>query len=90
MGAGVDSVEHGTLIDGESMALMGERGTYLVPTLYVLNYIVEEGAKQGIPEEKIAKGGSVLAENDPKIRKALPPESKSRSAPTRSSRTITK
>ncbi|MGH9846547.1 MAG: amidohydrolase family protein [Blastocatellia bacterium] len=69
--AGVDSVEHGTLIDDEGIALMKARGTTLVPTLFVLNYIVEEGAQQGIPEENIAKGRSVLAERDPKIRKAF-------------------
>ncbi|MGH9842205.1 MAG: amidohydrolase family protein [Blastocatellia bacterium] len=69
--AGVDSVEHGTLIDDEGIALMKERGTVLAPTLYVLNYIIEEGAKQGIAEENIAKGRSVLAERDPSLRKAF-------------------
>ncbi|MGH9904269.1 MAG: amidohydrolase family protein, partial [Pyrinomonadaceae bacterium] len=37
----------------------------------VPHYIVEEGAQHGIPEENIAKGRSVLAERDPKIRKAF-------------------
>ena len=69
--AGVDSVEHGTLIDDEGIALMKGRGTYLVPTLYVLNYILEEGAKQGIPEENIAKGRSMQIERDQNIRKAF-------------------
>ncbi len=31
--AGVDSVEHGTLLDDEAIALFKEHGTYLVPTL---------------------------------------------------------
>ncbi len=31
--AGVDSIEHGTLLDDEAIALFKERGTYLVPTL---------------------------------------------------------
>ncbi|NIS29716.1 MAG: amidohydrolase family protein, partial [Actinobacteria bacterium] len=39
--AGVDCVEHGILIDDEGIELMKEHGTWLVPTLYVLNYVVE-------------------------------------------------
>lgn len=31
--AGVHSIEHGTFLDDEGMALMKEKGTYLVPTL---------------------------------------------------------
>ena len=31
--AGVNSIEHGTLLDDEAIALFKERGTYLVPTL---------------------------------------------------------
>ncbi|HVS16984.1 MAG TPA: amidohydrolase family protein, partial [Planctomycetota bacterium] len=33
--AGVDSIEHGSLLDGETIALMVERGTWLVPTTYL-------------------------------------------------------
>jgi imidazolonepropionase-like amidohydrolase len=69
--AGVDSVEHGDLIDDEGIRLMKERGTYLDPTLYVLNYIVEEGPKIGIPENSIAKGRAILEERDRCIRKAF-------------------
>ncbi|MFC7494369.1 MULTISPECIES: metal-dependent hydrolase family protein [unclassified Nocardioides] len=31
--AGVDSIEHGTYLDDEAVAMMADRGTYLVPTL---------------------------------------------------------
>ncbi len=31
--AGIDSIEHGTMLDDECIALMKERGVYLVPTL---------------------------------------------------------
>jgi imidazolonepropionase-like amidohydrolase len=31
--AGVASIEHGSILDAEAVALMKERGTYLVPTL---------------------------------------------------------
>jgi len=33
--AGVASIEHGTFLDSEAVAMMKERGTYLVPTLEV-------------------------------------------------------
>ena len=33
--AGVDSIEHGSLLDDETIALMKERGTWLVPTTYL-------------------------------------------------------
>jgi len=33
--AGVDSIEHGSFIDDEAIRLMKEKGTYLVPTLYL-------------------------------------------------------
>jgi len=39
----VNSIEHGSLVDDEGVALMKERGTYLVPTIYV-GYAVEKHA----------------------------------------------
>lgn len=33
--AGVRSIEHGTFLDEDGIELMAERGTYLVPTLYI-------------------------------------------------------
>ena len=33
--AGVSSIEHGSVLSDESIALMKERGTYLVPNLYI-------------------------------------------------------
>ena len=37
--AGVLSIEHGSLLDDEAIALMKERGTYLVPTSYLTERI---------------------------------------------------
>lgn len=69
--AGVDSVEHGLLIDDETIRMMKERGTYLIPTLYVLNYIVEEGPKMGIPQHSIEKGRAMIGERDKHLRAAF-------------------
>src|SRR5205823_5641548 len=40
--AGVDTIEHGCELDDESVALMRERGTILVPTLLVLVKLMEQ------------------------------------------------
>lgn len=37
--AGVDSIEHGSLIDDKAIALMKSKGTYLVPTTGLVDYI---------------------------------------------------
>lgn len=41
--AGVRSIEHGTFIDEEAIKMMVERGTFLVPTVYVGDYYIEHG-----------------------------------------------
>lgn len=39
--AGVRSIEHGTFIDDEGIRMMAEKGTFLVPTIYVGDYYSE-------------------------------------------------
>ena len=41
--AGVRSIEHGTFLDDEVIDLMVERGTWLIPTIYIGDYYGEEG-----------------------------------------------
>jgi len=41
--AGVDSIEHGSYINDEAIAEMKKRGTYLVPTIYLEDWMVEKG-----------------------------------------------
>jgi imidazolonepropionase-like amidohydrolase len=41
--AGVDSIEHGSYINDEAIAEMKKRGTYLVPTLYLEDWMIEKG-----------------------------------------------
>jgi len=60
--AGVDSIEHGHLVDDEAIALFVERGTYLVPTLAAVSCIVEAGAEAGMPDWVLRKA-SVIQEN---------------------------
>jgi imidazolonepropionase-like amidohydrolase len=53
--AGVDSIEHGHLIDAEGIALMLERGTRLVPTLSAVDRIVSAGPEAGLPDFVLRK-----------------------------------
>jgi imidazolonepropionase-like amidohydrolase len=54
--AGVTSIEHGCLLDEEGIALMKEKGAYLVPTLVAPGDVIDGArAEGGLPPEMIAK-----------------------------------
>lgn len=53
--AGIDSIEHSSLIDDEGIRLAKEHGTYLVFDIYNDDYILGEGAKHGMLPESIEK-----------------------------------
>ena len=51
--AGVRSIEHGTLMDDETMDLMKERGTYYVPTISAGEFVAEKAMVDGYYPEII-------------------------------------
>jgi imidazolonepropionase-like amidohydrolase len=51
--AGARTIEHGALLDEETLDLMVERGTYYVPNLYLGEYYVEHADRFGFSEEAI-------------------------------------
>jgi imidazolonepropionase-like amidohydrolase len=53
--AGIDSIEHSSLIDDEGIALAKQHGTYLVFDIYNDDYILQQGAKAGMLPESIEK-----------------------------------
>jgi imidazolonepropionase-like amidohydrolase len=53
--AGVDSIEHGSLIDDEGIALAKKHGTYLVMDIYNDTFILEYGAEVGMLQESLDK-----------------------------------
>ena len=53
--AGIDSIEHSSLIDDEGIALAKQQGTYLVFDIYNDDFILQEGAKAGMLPESIEK-----------------------------------
>jgi len=59
--AGVRTIEHGNLVDQATVALMAERGAWLVPTLVTYWAIAEHGAEFGLPRWAVGKVDEVLA-----------------------------
>jgi imidazolonepropionase-like amidohydrolase len=53
--AGVDSVEHASLIDDEGIRLAREKGTYIVMDIYNDDFILQEGARAGMLPESLEK-----------------------------------
>ena len=58
--AGVDTIEHGTVLDEEGAKLMAERGTWLVPTLETFQRGVEIGLQEGQDLVTLEKGKAIL------------------------------
>ena len=53
--AGVASIEHGSFLDDEAIAMMKERGTWLVADIYNDDYILAEFGRMGYPPKIIEK-----------------------------------
>lgn len=69
--AGVDSIEHGSYIDDAGIEMMKAKGTYLVPTLYLTDWIAENAARIGMPEMYAGKVREVTAVARTHVKKAF-------------------
>ncbi len=58
--AGVDSIEHGSYIDDAAIAVMKEHGTYLVPTLYLGDWMFANAEATHLPAPLLAKARDVI------------------------------
>jgi imidazolonepropionase-like amidohydrolase len=58
--AGVDSIEHGSYIDDAGIAAMKEHGTYLVPTLYLGDWMLDNAGLTRLPPPLLAKAQEVI------------------------------
>ncbi len=65
--AGVASIEHGSMLDDEAIALMKEKGTYLVPTTYLADNIPLDV----LPPAIRAKAESILPVAKESVRRAI-------------------
>ena len=69
--AGVRSIEHGSLLDDEGIALMRARGAWLVADVYNGDYIATEGKRQGWPAEFLRKNDETTETQRAAFRKAV-------------------
>lgn len=53
--AGVDTIEHASLLDGEGIRLAKQHGAYLSMDIYNTDYTQSEGAKNGVLEDNLRK-----------------------------------
>jgi len=58
--AGVDSIEHGSYINDEDIQLMKQHGTYLVPTIWLGDWLLDNYQKLGFTPNMIEKMKTVL------------------------------
>ena len=65
--AGIDSIEHGSFINDAAIAEMKKNGTYLVPTLYLEDWIIEKGHLPPFYQQKMK---DAIAVAKPAIRHA--------------------
>jgi imidazolonepropionase-like amidohydrolase len=69
--AGVDTIEHGTMMDDEGAALMAKKGIWLVPTLETFQRGVEGAVNEGLDPISLAKGKEILSYQQPAFTRAL-------------------
>jgi imidazolonepropionase-like amidohydrolase len=69
--AGVDSIEHGHLMDDVAIATLKKNGTYLVPTLFLGEYMEKNMDRSDIPEYSKQKMRDVAAAMQKNVKKAF-------------------
>jgi imidazolonepropionase-like amidohydrolase len=69
--AGVDSVEHGHLMNDAAIATLKKNGTYLVPTQYLMEWQKEHAAQANLPDYAKRKMEMVSETGENNARKAI-------------------
>jgi imidazolonepropionase-like amidohydrolase len=64
--AGVDSIEHGSYIDQDDIAALKQRGTWLVPTLYLIDWMRENGHLPAMFQKKMVDVSAAVLQNQRK------------------------
>ena len=57
--AGVDSIEHASILDDEAISLAKKHGTYLSMDIYNTEYTFQFGKANGVPEENLKKDQAI-------------------------------
>lgn len=69
--AGVDSIEHGHLMDDAAIATLKKNNTYLVPTLYLTDWNKENMSQRKVPDYVQKKMEMVIAVAQNNVKKAI-------------------
>jgi imidazolonepropionase-like amidohydrolase len=69
--AGVDSVEHGHLMDDAAIATLKKNGTYLVPTLFLTEYMQQNMEHSDVPEYSKQKMRWIASAAQQNVKKAF-------------------
>ncbi len=69
--AGVDTIEHVSLVDDEGIKLALQKGTYFGMDIYNTDYTQAEGAKNGVLEENLQKDRDIALIQRQNYQKAL-------------------
>ncbi len=69
--AGVNSIEHGSILDDEALAMMKKRGVALVADIYNGDYIDEIGTRDGWPKETLRKNRDTTGTQREVFKKAV-------------------
>jgi imidazolonepropionase-like amidohydrolase len=69
--AGVDTIEHASLVDEEGIRLAREKGAWFVMDIYNDDFILQEGAKAGMLAESIEKERALGQTQRDNFRRAL-------------------
>lgn len=68
--AGIDTIEHASLIDDEGIRLARQHGTWLSMDIYNTDYTQSEGAKNGVLEDNLRKDREIAEIQRQNFRKA--------------------
>jgi imidazolonepropionase-like amidohydrolase len=69
--AGVDSIEHGHLMDDAAIATLKKNGTYLVPTLFLTEYMQKNMDRSDVPEYSKQKMRWIASAAQQNVKKAF-------------------
>ena len=69
--AGVDSIEHGHLMDDAAIATVKKNGTYLVPTLFLTEYMQQNMERTDVPEYSKQKMRWIATAAQQNVKKAF-------------------
>ncbi|PVM78447.1 metal-dependent hydrolase family protein [Caulobacter radicis] len=69
--AGIDTIEHASLVDDEGIRLAAQKGTWFSMDIYNTDYTQSEGRKNGVLEDNLRKDRDIAEVQRENFRKAL-------------------